>query len=141
MVLHFAATDALPAAKHTQILHMTQHADIIWNEGKFLRSQNTGGIENTVPLHVDIPGTGGRGFDITLCSQLKVSQLFAGTCCLLKIMLGSRMAYFLTLKIQATCSFKTTVYFQQATWRYILEGRTLRNHHCENQRSSQTFLV
>jgi hypothetical protein len=29
----------------------------------YLCSQITGGVENAVPLHVDIPHTGGRGFD------------------------------------------------------------------------------
>jgi hypothetical protein len=33
--LHFTATGALPAAKCTRILPMNQHADNIWNEGKF----------------------------------------------------------------------------------------------------------
>jgi hypothetical protein len=31
----FTATGAPPAAERTQILPMTQHADNIWNEGKF----------------------------------------------------------------------------------------------------------
>jgi hypothetical protein len=44
---------------------MTQHADSIWNEGKFLPlSQMAGGVENAVPLHVDVPRTGGRDFDL-----------------------------------------------------------------------------
>jgi hypothetical protein len=30
----------------------------------YLCSQITGGVENAVPLHVDIPRTGGRGFDL-----------------------------------------------------------------------------
>jgi hypothetical protein len=30
----------------------------------YLYSQITGGVENAVPLHVDIPRTGGRGSDI-----------------------------------------------------------------------------
>jgi hypothetical protein len=36
MTLHFTATGALPTTKHTRILPMTQLADNIWNEGKFL---------------------------------------------------------------------------------------------------------
>jgi hypothetical protein len=36
IALRFTATGALPAAKGTLILLMTQHADNIWNEGKFL---------------------------------------------------------------------------------------------------------
>jgi hypothetical protein len=30
----------------------------------YLRSQITEGVENAVPLHVDIPCTDGRGFDL-----------------------------------------------------------------------------
>jgi hypothetical protein len=30
----------------------------------YLCSQITGGVENAVPLHVDIPRTGGIGFDL-----------------------------------------------------------------------------
>jgi hypothetical protein len=30
----------------------------------YLCSQITGGVENAVPLYVDIPCTGGRGFDL-----------------------------------------------------------------------------
>jgi hypothetical protein len=30
----------------------------------YVCSQITGGVENAVPLHVDIPHTGGRGFDL-----------------------------------------------------------------------------
>jgi hypothetical protein len=30
----------------------------------YLSSQITGGVENAVPLHVDIPGTDRRGFDL-----------------------------------------------------------------------------
>jgi hypothetical protein len=56
--LRFTATGAPPAAKRTRILPLTPHADNIWNEGKC--SQITGGVENSVPLHVDIPRTGRR---------------------------------------------------------------------------------
>jgi hypothetical protein len=31
-----------------------------------LCSQITGGVENVVPVHVDIPGNGGRGSDLPL---------------------------------------------------------------------------
>jgi hypothetical protein len=46
------------------------------NVGEFLlRSQITGGTENAVPLHVDIPRTGGRGsnlpFEAVLQGDLK----------------------------------------------------------------------
>jgi hypothetical protein len=59
--LRFTATGASPAPKRMRILSMTQHDNNIWNEGKFLHSQITGGVENAVPLHVGIPRTGGRG--------------------------------------------------------------------------------
>jgi hypothetical protein len=36
--LPFTAIGASPAAKRTRILPMTQYADNIWNEGKFLPS-------------------------------------------------------------------------------------------------------
>jgi hypothetical protein len=36
MALHFTVTGALPAAKRTRILLMTQHDDNIWNDGKSL---------------------------------------------------------------------------------------------------------
>jgi hypothetical protein len=35
-VLRFTESCAQSAAKRTRILPMTQHADNIWNEGKFL---------------------------------------------------------------------------------------------------------
>jgi hypothetical protein len=44
---------------------MTQHADNIRNERKFLTLfTDDRGVENTVPLHVDIPRIGGREFDL-----------------------------------------------------------------------------
>jgi hypothetical protein len=36
-----------------------------------------------------------------------------------------------TLKIEATCSTETSVYFQRITRRYIAEYRNFRNHRCE----------
>jgi hypothetical protein len=63
--LRFTATGESPAAKRPRILSMTQHADNIWMKGSsYLYSQITGGVENAVPLHVDIPRTGGRGSDL-----------------------------------------------------------------------------
>jgi hypothetical protein len=35
------------------------------------------------------------------------------------------LAHSLTLKMEATCSSKTVADFQQATWRYVLEDKTL----------------
>jgi hypothetical protein len=53
--LRFTTTGAPPPAKSTQILPMAKHADNIWNEGKsYFCSQITGGVENAVPLHVNI---------------------------------------------------------------------------------------
>jgi hypothetical protein len=40
----------------------------------YLCSQITGGVGNAVPLHADIPRTGGRGFD--LLSQDALQQYF-----------------------------------------------------------------
>jgi hypothetical protein len=37
----------------------------------YLCSQTTGGAESVVPLHVDIPCTGRRGFDLPLQEYLK----------------------------------------------------------------------
>jgi hypothetical protein len=59
----------------------------------YLCSRITGGVENAVPLHVDIPRTGGRGFDLPFAvvpqeySQfpyeyfLLVLLPFGGYCC------------------------------------------------------------
>jgi hypothetical protein len=60
--------------------------------GSFFCSQITGGVENAVPLHVDIPRTGRRGFDLpsedSLQEYLKFSyecflsaHPFEGYCC------------------------------------------------------------
>jgi hypothetical protein len=48
------------------------------------------------------------------------------------------LAYFSTMKMEATCSFETSVDFQQAAWRYIPEERTLHSQRClpADQRSS-----
>jgi hypothetical protein len=60
--------------------------------------------------------------DITPCSLLKVdSRALLATC----FMLVSVLAYSATLKMEVTCSSKTSVDFWWATWRYILENRTL----------------
>jgi hypothetical protein len=54
-------------------------------------------------------------------------------------MLVSCSDYSLTLKME-TCYSKTSVDFQQTTWRYIPENRALHNHHCENLKS-YTFWI
>jgi hypothetical protein len=33
-------------------------------ESSYLCSQTTGGVENAAPIHVDIPCTDGKGFDL-----------------------------------------------------------------------------
>jgi hypothetical protein len=38
----------------------------------YLCSQITEGVENAVPLHIDIPRTGGRGFDLP--SQVSLQE-------------------------------------------------------------------
>jgi hypothetical protein len=60
-----------------------------------LCSQITGGVQNAVPLHVDIPLTGGRGFDLPSedalqeylkfpCEWFLSVLLFEGYCCKLR---------------------------------------------------------
>jgi hypothetical protein len=39
------------------------------------------------------------------------------------------------MQMEATCSSETSVDFRQTTQRYIPEGRSLHNHHCENLKS------
>jgi hypothetical protein len=48
------------------------------------------------------------------------------------VMLVSCLTYSLTLKMEATCSSKTSDDFQRTTQRYIPEDRTHHNDHCEN---------
>jgi hypothetical protein len=43
-------------------------------------SQITGGVENAVPLHVDIPRTGGRGFDLPSEDSLQKYLKFPYEC-------------------------------------------------------------
>jgi hypothetical protein len=50
---------------------------------------------------------------------------------LVSFTLVSYLAYSSTLKMEATCSFEVTFYFQPTTWRYIPED----NHRCENLKS------
>jgi hypothetical protein len=50
-------------------------------------------------------------------------------------MLVSCLAYFSTLKMEATCFYETPVDFQQDTGRYIPEDMTLRNNRCKNVKS------
>jgi hypothetical protein len=74
--------------------------------------------------------------DITLCSPLKVSRHFGGTCRLRlqgrrisqernQREAGSKQnrAYFLILNMEATCSSETSVDFQRTTRRYISEDK------------------
>jgi hypothetical protein len=44
-------------------------------------------------------------------------------------------AYSSTLKMEAICSFETSVEFQRTTRRYIPEDSTLHNHRCETLKS------
>jgi hypothetical protein len=43
----------------------------------YLYSQITGGVENAAPLHVDIPRSGGRGFDLSFEAVLQEYSQFA----------------------------------------------------------------
>jgi hypothetical protein len=45
---------------------------------------------------------------------------------------GYLYLFYLTLKMEATYSYETSVAFQQTTQRYIPEDRTLHNHRCDN---------
>jgi hypothetical protein len=68
-------------------------------------------------------------WDVTQCSPLTVNQRLeaqhgqheAGS-----KHVGSRLAYSLTLKLEAICSSESSVYFRRTTQRYIPEDRTLR---------------
>jgi hypothetical protein len=51
------------------------------------------------------------------------------------LMLVSCLAYFSTVKVEATCSSETSVNFQHITCRYIPEDRTLRKYCYENLKS------
>jgi hypothetical protein len=64
-------------------------------------------------------------WDIISCSLLKVNQGFGGICDL----------HFHGLKMEATCSSKTSVDFQRTTWCHIWEDRTLHNHSYESLKS------
>jgi hypothetical protein len=81
-------------------------------------------------------------WDIMPCSPLKVNLLFGGACpfifrlCLPPAFtLVSCSVPSLTSKMEATCSPRTLVDFQQTTQRYVPEDRTLHNHQCENTKS------
>jgi hypothetical protein len=50
-------------------------------------------------------------------------------------MLVSCLPYSLTSKMEAAFSSETSVDFQQITWRYTPDDRTLHNHCCENLKS------
>jgi hypothetical protein len=72
-------------------------------------------------------------WDIMPCSPLKVNRRFRGTSPPSSgsknkphaFTLVSCSAYFSTLKMEAICSSKTSVDFQQTTWCYIPEDSTL----------------
>jgi hypothetical protein len=77
------------------------------------------------------------------CSPLKVSRRFGGACLFhfqgrrisqariqCESRTGSCADYSSTLKMEATCSFETSVDFQATTWRYIPEDRNLSIKYC-----------
>jgi hypothetical protein len=43
--------------------------------------------------------------------------------------------YYLTQKMEVTCSSEMSFGFQWATWHCVREGRALQNHCCENLKS------
>jgi hypothetical protein len=75
-------------------------------------------------------------WDITPCSPLKVKRI----CCLYLqgrmnqaelikwFIVVSFLAYYSTLKVEATCSSETSFDFQRTTWHYIPEDTTLQKH-------------
>jgi hypothetical protein len=66
--LPFTTIGAPLAARRIRILTMNQHAErpiTFWMRGSsHFCSQNTGAVENAVPLHIDIPRIGGRSSDL-----------------------------------------------------------------------------
>jgi hypothetical protein len=87
---------------------------------------------------------GSMFWNVTPCRPLKVNWRFGEIC---RFHLQGRplistcftliycLAYNLTLKMNAKYSSEMSVEFQQTTWRYIPEDRTLHNHRCENLKS------
>jgi hypothetical protein len=74
-------------------------------------------------------------WDITSCSPLNVNRQFRGTYRLHlqpAFTLVSCSAFSFTLKMEVICSSETSIDTQRTTGRYIPEGGTLHNHHCEN---------
>jgi hypothetical protein len=59
----FTETSTLPAARYIRILLMNQYACWLITFEMY-NSQITGGIENAVPLHIEIPRTVRRGSDL-----------------------------------------------------------------------------
>jgi hypothetical protein len=79
-------------------------------------------------------------WDMTPCGPLEVNLRFRGMCpsaCFISV---SCSAYTWTLKMEATCSSKPSADFRRATWRYIPENVTLRNHRCENLKSYKPII-
>jgi hypothetical protein len=88
--LRFTATGAQTAAGRIRILPMNQYACSNYN------SQSIGSVENVVPLHADIPRTGGRGSDLLFEAVMQeylqfpyeyfilVLLPFGGYCCKLR---------------------------------------------------------
>jgi hypothetical protein len=77
------------------------------------------------------------------CSPLSVNRRFgASEFCLSPVCsLVSCSAYSSTLKMEAICSFKTSVGFQRTTRRYIPEDGTVHNHRCENLKPQIKILI
>jgi hypothetical protein len=53
----------------------------------YLSSQTTGGVENAVPPHVNIPGTGESGFDLSAEDALQEYLKFPYECFLSVLLL------------------------------------------------------
>jgi hypothetical protein len=73
-----------------------------------------------------------------IASIFKIDELVEQGSSLLGVylLLVSCLAYSLTLKIEATCSYEMSVDFGQHTRHYIPEDRTLHSHRCDCPRSN-----
>jgi hypothetical protein len=84
-------------------------------------------------------------WDITPCSPFKVNRRFGGTAEQADLPpafpLVSCLAYYSTLKMEATCSPETSVDLQRTTRHYISQDETPYNHRCENLKSYNVFLI
>jgi hypothetical protein len=105
------------------------------------RTQYTGRDSNLVPPQKKFPRRVLIFWDITLCSPLKINRRFGRIYCLPPVFtLVYCSAYSSTLKMEATCSSRTSADFRQTTQRYVPEDTIFHNHLCENFKSYRRTL-